>query len=73
MIVLKINSQKVKLGLAAPQGVAIHRKEIGDGEPQATGAFSESDPQHWSLVEDVAAKAALAAPDLAANVSHKEL
>lgn len=60
--VLKVNGQKVKLGLAAPRGVAIYRKEVRDGEPQATGASSESDPQHRSQVEDVTEEAALTAP-----------
>lgn len=54
VIVLRVHRQKVKLGLAAPRDVAIYRKEIGDGEPHATGAPSENDRQHPTPVEEVA-------------------
>ncbi len=71
--VLKVNGQKVKLGLAAPRGVVIYRKEIGDGEPQAAGASPESDPEHRSQVGDVAEKTSLTAPVATTTVSHEEL
>ncbi len=76
LIVLKVNGQRVKLGLAAPRGVAIYRKEIRDGEPQAAGAPSGSDRQHRSQiedVEDVTESGALTAPLVTTSVSHKEL
>lgn len=74
VIVLKVNGQKVKLGLAAPSGVAIYRKEIGDGEPQAIGASSESNPQYRSQVkEDVAEETAPTAPVVTTTLSHEEL
>ena len=70
--VLRVNGQKVKLGLAAPRGVAIYRKEIGDAEPQAIDAFSESDRQHRSQIEDVAEKTALTARVVTTTVLHEE-
>lgn len=72
VIVLKVNGQKVKLGLAAPRGVAVYRKEIGDGEPQRTGASSESDPQHRSQVGDVAEETSLTARVVTTTISHEE-
>jgi carbon storage regulator len=44
VIVLKVNGQKVKLGLAAPPGVAIHRKEIVDGEHVVTSTLFHEEP-----------------------------
>jgi len=68
VIVLKVNGQKVKLGLAAPTGVAIHRKEIGDREPQAVGAHSVSDGEHRSQIEDVIEKSALTVSTVTTSV-----